>query len=118
MKEAGQVKHTPGPWHIETGIEGCARCVAEGGRATVGIIGANDRTICYDAYHDSYANLTAADAALIAAAPELLAALKALLAYVEDDNPGAAKADAWVAGLCDAAREAIAKAEGATSGKE
>lgn len=49
---------------------------------------------------------------LHAVAPEMLEALRELLEYVEDDNPGAAAGDAFVAMLCDNARAAIAKAEG------
>lgn len=53
-----------------------------------------------------------ADARLIAAAPDLLSTLKGLVEYVGGHDE---YADVGLAGRCDQARAAIAKAEGAAS---
>lgn len=101
--------HTPGPWEYyparnykgfeiapkETGPS-LARCMAFGVNMTIE---------CYNFPGDAEAN-----ARLIAAAPELLEACKALVDYIEDDNPGGAACDAWLVGLLGKARAAIAKA--------
>jgi hypothetical protein len=52
-----------------------------------------------------------ANARLIAAAHALYEAANAALNYIEDDNPGAAAGDAWVAGICDRLRDAIKSAK-------
>ena len=92
--------HTPGPWSVdsESGNDGEAE-----------VIVAASRTICWTADtfdDDEGAVITDEDRAngkLIAASPDLLAALKNALAEIwMDDDP------AWAEG----ARAAIAKAEG------
>ena len=83
-----KTKHTPGPWTVKIGTE----LVIASARDTVLLIGDNRRLIPIDA-----------DARLIGAAPDLLAALKHCLLIAEvQEHPAI--------GLM--AREAIAKAEG------
>lgn len=100
-----QMKHTPGPWDVTTSRDVFSAVIASG-RAT----------ICMDVEND-------ADAALIASAPDLLAALKGLLADDYDvaiecvmDGPGGTTEEklAWklIAERNNAARAAISKAEG------
>ena len=73
---------------------------------------------CLDEYHQDDCPIfyQSAVAAFIQSEREqvldLRKALQGLLNYVEDDNPGAAKADAYVAGLCDVARHALAQKGG------
>ncbi|HEY4136462.1 MAG TPA: hypothetical protein VGO34_14755 [Alphaproteobacteria bacterium] len=86
-------KHTPGPWAIEhknpfeTFVRGAPN--EEGSRYVVAIV------------HPGHDNATEANARLIAAAPDLLDALKAVVAVADR------KTDVF-----DQARAAIAKAEG------
>jgi hypothetical protein len=98
------MSHTPGPWTIEqeSGNEGEAE-----------VIVSDKRTICWtaDTWSDAEgeASITEEDRAngrLIAAAPELLAALKALVdaQVCRDDGKDCA--------ICEDAYAAIAKAEG------
>lgn len=86
------MSHTPGPWHVD-GVE----IIADGGRCIVWELGQSleDRT---------------ADAALIAAAPDLLAALKTIAANSDEENEWDA-VEKLHANLA-AAEAAIAKAEG------
>ena len=106
--------HTPGPWRVDpsynpTGGElfaiGALYQWPEGENAFVGIA----FTPCKGV--GPYAAHREADARLIAAAPELLEALKGLLADIEDyqriNNIGGEQNHAQVM-----ARSAIAKAEG------
>lgn len=82
--ETQMVKHTPGPWHVNgygyrrndaapTGRE-CYICSPESGLAEGFLINAANTTVCEIKTHRSYS-----DAALIAAAPDLLAACKRVL---------------------------------------
>jgi hypothetical protein len=104
-------KHTPGPWAIK--FRGDHSAYISLGDPTTG--GPHKQfDIAFDSRHPS----DVADARLIAAAPDLLAALKALLAVAPPKAPGAGvivgseeKHKAAIA----AARAAVAKAEGAQS---
>lgn len=88
------MSHTPGPWYWRGGKSVEVRTEHDGG------IGFHLATIrCGDSDTDK------ANAALIAAAPELLEALKGLLEFVAEKAP---LADPRV----DAAEAKIAKAEG------
>jgi hypothetical protein len=89
-QSAEQAKHTPGPWHVDP--RAAARVCA--GLDTVASCG-NDSGL-RDAWE--------ANARLIAAAPDLLRVAHLLVSWL-DEEEGAHK-------LCDAARAAIAKAEG------
>ncbi len=81
----GRMSHTSGPWRVD--------CVE--------VYGANNKHVVWELGSDN-----PADWALIAAAPDLLAALKDLVRAT--DNPASgALGDPW-----DVARAAIAKAEG------
>lgn len=98
-------QHTPGPWvclHQPARTAEIATVAWVGewcvGVMTPGFPGGN--------YRDLNWGDTAADARLIAAAPELLAALKAVLEWGTDENYERARA------ACNNARAAIAKAEG------
>lgn len=88
------MKHTPGPWSYWNGI------CSPGGRVT------QDETGTHIAIPTVYANaqLTDANARLIAAAPELLEALKSVLDMVSSGKTSL--------GLVEYARSAIAKATG------
>ena len=82
--------HTPGPWHkVEADT-------------TIPIKAANGKTVASVRYSDNDDN----DANLIAAAPDLLAALEAIMKGVS----GCQKEPQY-----EAARAAIAKAKGATA---
>lgn len=87
-------QHTPGPWQIWAEITAISRNPCTGHTISRG----DDVFIC-DAVGTS-----AADARLIAAAPDLLAALQALLPYVAGSDSFAAEEAL--------ARAAIAKATG------
>ncbi len=92
-------EHTPGPWTATKQTERCTYIAAN--------------TKIADVYSTAFRDFEneAANARLIAAAPELLAALKALLeaCYAAD---AAEELDERVhGGLMDAARDAIAAAE-------
>lgn len=49
---------------------------------------------------------------MASAAPALYESAQAALRYIEDENPGAAAGDAWVAGICDRLRAAISLVDG------
>lgn len=86
-------KHTPGPWRVAEPVCSVGRTVWRGDADT----NANWHRICRNVTNP-------ADAALIAAAPELLAALRGLLDALARDH-------ADFGNECDAARAALAKAE-------
>ncbi len=95
------IKHTPGPWHIE------GQDIVDDNRLWL-----ITRTISTD--DEAIAAVDEANARLIAAAPDLLAALKQLVTDYGDclmsDVPGPTDADGLA--VFAAARAAIAKAEG------
>lgn len=103
MTKVGRITFSPGPWHTQPD-------------STFSTLG-DKRIIAYNNISPAIAfgglgEETDANARLIAAAPELLAALKALVLEVElKDNPS----DEGASSDCDqmdAARAAISKAEG------
>ncbi len=96
-------QHTPGPWHLGAKFVGTVD-----GYSVQGFpISAQGQSICrVHAGHILGFGNEDANARLIAAAPDLLAALKALLAY-EDAEEGF-----FLSGDTEAARAAITKAEG------
>ena len=83
--------HTPGPWTIS-------------GASTIKTLGGNKTYIASIAKNDRPAN-----ARLIAAAPDLLEALKALQRQALQGN---ARGDEWMDEALELTRAAIAKAEG------
>jgi hypothetical protein len=92
--------HTPGPWEVGSAIEI---------RAASGYVVAR----LGDPIH-MHNEITAGNARLIAAAPELLESLRAMSDYIESLKWG----QAWPGrphAMADAARAAIAKAEGGPS---
>ena len=93
--------HTPGPWHIDT-EDGGARILDDDELIIAGIYGfsAPDR----DGQED-------ANARLIAAAPDLLAALKGLLESIQDVERETNTMYGTLDGALADARAAIAKAE-------
>lgn len=98
-------QHTPGPW----GIESCY----DGGR-TICEMRSAERLVCVNATEDAdprgyYA--TDANARLIAAAPDLLAALLLLKSWVDNWSPDFTNDPEWP-GDAEKIRAAIAKAEG------
>ncbi len=91
--------HTEGPWHYREGRNGEFLITCEsGGFAPIARVKGDKRTTLKDAK---------ANARLIAAAPELLAALYAMM-----DNCYDPDRDDDIVQAFDAARDAIAKAEG------
>ncbi len=106
-----KTKHTPGPWSV-----GCVR-TRESGEPVLQILGHDDKAYAFVLYSDkTHADHLAsyADARLIAAAPELLASLQAVVMQINDyervnklaPNPGRTECWDCVAG----AKEIIAKA--------
>lgn len=96
------MKHTPGPWKL------CARgdySDFDGDSAV--ITGAGDSVRIAVVHHAGTAE-DQANANLIAAAPELLASLKAVMSFWIGVEAG----DEMPAEIFDAATDAIAKAEG------
>ena len=103
--------HTPGPWQIEWNA-------AQSGEGHY-ITDSNDMgelsRIAAVLFHDDADGETRANARLLAAAPELLAACKSMIEWDDREHDHAVDFSARMA-LCDAAfnaaRAAIAKAEG------
>lgn len=103
-----KVSHTPGPWTAERNDDD--ECYSIGTRANVPV---GQRSVClvHFGYDEPAESEQHANARLIAAAPELLAACKALDVALcngfdtQDDRMAGRKA-------LIAAREAVAKAEG------
>lgn len=101
-------KHTPGPWeHVEA--EGFNRIVGLQGEALflVGMYGQFGRQGPLPNRNTHIASIAeeAANARLIAAAPELLDALEAALPFIDGHKINSAH-------VCETARAAIAKARG------
>ncbi len=98
-------KHTPGPWHTGTLPDNERSIFADEGRMRL----ENGATTLYPiAWTVDYDGEAAANARLIAAAPDLLAACRATLAHMYDDEIDAPTA----AQLTEQLTRAIAKAEG------
>lgn len=98
-------KSTPGPWHVSAGM-----VPDPNGRLVVADI--RDRAVCLTSTMaaDKQAEVMAANANLISAAPDLLAALAAAVEWIEDDRFD----DKYISdGWYHAAVEALAKASGA-----
>lgn len=94
MTIKSEVKHTPGPWHFSSARTSCDFHVHQKSGVMIAVCGR------------STAVENEANARLIAAAPELLAALKGFL-----DHVGGA-ADRDLQSLLYQAEDAISKAEG------
>lgn len=98
-------KHTPGPWRQFEHNGNVMVCAGPSHLATVAIGGAMDESS------------DRANARLIAAAPELLDALRTILEYAECYDDAGPRAAGWQSAELradiEAARAAIAKAEGA-----
>lgn len=90
------MKHTPGPWKVWTHPRN---------ENEVYVDGANGRSVCYVIHDDDERKEQKADAVLIAAAPDLLEALKAYQEANRVSNDSQAE-------LYEMAEAAIAKAEG------
>lgn len=114
-KSCSVAAHTPGPWKIGSSNEVFPD--GEGGESFsewLNVVGPDGRTICELPGHSQYARGSDlsrkedADAALIAAAPELLEALSSLLSVPEVRKAAAN----WASDEILKARLAIAKAEG------
>lgn len=99
-----QSKHTPGPWQVDWVIDGAFQ-----------ISGTSEGDKCVLAQRASFPERHfefVGNAHLIAAAPEMKDALKALMtACVKADSIGELSAEVD-GSLIDAARQALAKAEG------
>jgi hypothetical protein len=97
--------HTPGPWIVKWGSKGYARAVDAPGDAD--IQGAVGRIVRWNGLGMPASETGKANARLVAAAPDMLAALKRLIVIYKNDGH---------ARPCDcpacAGKAAIAKAEG------
>lgn len=98
MSERG--KHTPGPWEMDPFI-----------RSTHIVWGPDGQAVC--ALEDRGGTMIA-NAYLISAAPDLLAALEALTPILEaaESNASGNPEWSWVSPRINAARAAVAKAKG------
>lgn len=107
MKEA---KHTPGPWEVSKGYDGSIS-VSATRPYRINNISAGTPVICDVYQHLEFDSFSGeANARLIAAAPELLDALRGLLALEEENLRGYDDID--VCTEVQFARAAIAKATG------
>lgn len=95
-------KHTPGPWR-----NGSVHIVAD-----VESIGKKTEVIVCHVWNRGSDAQTAANARLIAAAPELLAALQAILHPDNESIVYFVPSDSWAMKLRDDALAAVAKATG------
>lgn len=93
--------HTPGPWEVEPEDVGYGPAFS--------ILAANDDVIVHPEGTTIRSDVDWANACLIAAAPELLEALKMLVSYTEACE---GMLNASPAGQVTNARAALAKAEG------
>jgi len=99
--------YSPGPWHVTVGLPGSTHGVCDSrGRA---IVCRCDGKPGVQGFTQSMAH---ANARLMAAAPDLLAALTAACAATEKYQRGETPLDPWYAD----AKTAIAKATGGTDG--
>jgi len=96
-------QHTPGPWHFD--LADGSHITAEGGT----IIIADAWSIEFDEEFDNPDSVPAANARLIAAAPDLLDACEFFLKFAD---MRAKKGDELPSQLTGAVRAAIAKAKG------
>lgn len=106
------LEHTPGPWVVGDPSQGVMQKQPETGKLprTVAITDwAKDR----EGRKHPRAEEMRANARLIAAAPELLAAAKNLLADIHSNDPAEPNPQAPSGDAVEGLREAIAKAEGA-----
>ncbi len=100
--EGSAPKHTPGPWIAER--FGCVTAIVDGRR--VQVAAAMGQGPMYGPPETPVTEISAANARLIAAAPELLEALRALAEFADNGTPVQPGALVW-----DEVRAAIAKAE-------
>lgn len=96
-------KHTPGPWEIEPSDDGQSHWIVPAASNGCGWVG--------DRYMRVSGPIDIHDARLIAAAPDLLAALQDCFQWFENDSP----LDAPCGPEMRKAREAIAKATGSAA---
>lgn len=101
-----EIKHTPGPWQFDEIATTCGRAFRIG--AGEMLKAGKGCCIIYDDYHGNPENERKANARLIAAAPELYEALKAVYAWQESDGDDEDEAEAARGKVITA----IAKAEG------
>lgn len=106
MGDEVRAKHTPGPWALgQPGAEQFEGVLVPDGKRVIWAPDGMEVALARDRGGETRAN-----ARLVAAAPELLEALRELLDRLYDPTPCAWKASAHYS----AARAAIAKAEGVT----
>lgn len=91
-------KHTPGPWYKQG--------------TYIGITPTGRRFLIGEVYQDNGVEQAQANARLIASAPELLFACKALLAYIVQDETQSSALPGEQDGVLWDARSAIRKATG------
>ena len=108
-------KHTPGPWTFSKHIDGLCNvtfdiCQEDGAPYTSSL---SDVAYCsvFHTYVDEYINIQEANARLMAAAPELLAAAKLIVDYYDQSYSPVTSA---LENAVNAAKQAIAQATGET----
>ena len=107
-------KHTPGPWEVEQGYSGSRGQIAVTNHDNFNRTGC---CICLIAPVSNYTEEDKANARLIAAAPDMLAALEKLDEmrkdfFIPDDELGAIDGDS-IRAFVEMYRAAISKAKGA-----
>src|SRR4029077_16962573 len=110
------VTDTQGPWKFETVATSCGSCHKVGMFPSHGVYDKTSACIYVDGVHPSQTDTPIsaelrANAHLIAAAPELLEALKLLYREMELSGNARSKDYGWLRAITKS-REAIAKAEG------
>lgn len=101
----GEAKHTPGPWFVDWLDDMNGWVLDASGNYLAEIVTEDDEERCVSAEEQQ------ANARLMAAAPELLAALRGLVDLLDERNEGLKTRDEIEFNV-QCAREAIAKAEG------
>lgn len=116
MSDPNESKHTPGPWVFDPTNYGVVDLLGYDLLDTNGNpIGVMVHTQLIGGFMKTKPNPKAeANAALVAAAPELLSACQSMLAYMEEFHVEAClnEPDCFECGLTEALSEAIAKATG------
>ena len=102
--------HTPGPWRYDTDPNGWEFRIAQGDDAPYTPGYSDVAHFAVNTVRGESRDTQEANARLIAAAPDLLAALEAIWPFVEEDDGGFATPQYQAA--IDQVRAAIAKARG------
>lgn len=113
-------EHTKGPWrvHVNSVVEGCTRSIAtlteadhyaNSGQPYTAVVGSDGEVVCDNAHYYPQ-GLDPKNANLIAAAPDLLAALVPFLEFADSEKD--LEGEILSVDMIETARAAIAKAKG------